>query len=185
VRKTIIVPGVIAGVVLLAGCGGQGSSASAPPQPVRPAVSTTVAKPTPTPKPTPRVLTRAEAAKAYEAMVKPSNAAIFALVKLLDGKAASQVSLTKVKAAAASCLTSYRAAIVTASETLWPANIRSDMPDLVKDLGAYVSLCNQLLPARSATDALNIWNTTDFGAASSNTAEVIRAKLGLPPVPNS
>jgi hypothetical protein len=99
-RGSIFVSALLT-AAMLAGCGGPSHSPTA--QTAAPATSTSPSKVTSSraPRPAPHVLTRVEAGRAYEAMVKGPNTATFALQKLIIGKTASQIDLAKTKAAAA------------------------------------------------------------------------------------
>jgi hypothetical protein len=178
VKKMRIVSAVVCGAALLAGCSQAASPAAQQAAPLALATTTAAAKP----PPAPHVLSRTEAGKAYLAMVKGDNASGFAVNRAIEGKTVAQINLAKVKTLAAACVASSRKAIVTASTTLWPVDVRQDMVALVKGMGESVSLCNGLLNARSRSAVLDVWNTSPNGGAGS-AAEVIRAKLGLPPVP--
>jgi hypothetical protein len=161
----------ILAVALLAGCAGGTSAAKPSPTP-----TPTVASPTPSP--TPAVMTLPQARATYLRIVKPDNASIDALNKVLRAK---PFSLSKAKRVAAVCEKAEHTFASQLYALPWPTRVVPTANKLADALAGEVVALRGMAQARTraAFDA----NLDDFDSQTGGAkyAELLRTQIGLPP----
>ncbi|WP_433008763.1 hypothetical protein [Kribbella sp. CA-294648] len=127
--------------------------------------------PTPTSTPTPKVLTIAQAGKVYLAAVEPRNVTSEKFAKDYDAGASAKA----LRADAVKGLKTERHFLEVLDRTLWPEVVAANVANLIDCQGQLVSWfsANTRITKRS-----QITGAPDCGTGD---AQIVRARLGLPP----
>jgi hypothetical protein len=137
----------------------------------RPAATLT---PTATTAPTSTRPTREQAAAIYVKAVTPANEAVEALDEAVDSKKDVATIRAKARAAAAA----NRAFLDVLLATDWPDVVAADAEELARVTAAEQSLFQRMTRVETTADAEATLYSDNFDTSS---AQLIRAKLGLPP----
>ncbi|WP_088313181.1 hypothetical protein [Kineosporia sp. R_H_3] len=140
------------------------------------AATPTMTTPSASASPTPTLLTKAQAAARYTKIVKPVNDALALWQK--EARKANP-SLTKVRALSGKVADANAAFVRNLQSTPWPADVQPLADEVAASSAGILSSYRQMSKAKTWDDV----NAVEFPSSDNSSAQLLRAKLGLPEVP--